>query len=135
MSGVLLDSDIIIEVLRQRNPEIVGTWIELADSDEPLFCSPVSLAEVRHGMRDRDKESIDKIFSAMICVPVEEEIGRRAGDYLRAFHGRHAVALGDALIAATASAHRVQLWTRNRKHFPMKDIQFFVNKGKARTRQ
>ena len=131
MSGVLLDSDIIIEVLRQRNPEVLQSWVELADSREAVLCTPVSVAEVFHGMRDREKDAIEKIFSALLCLPVDQEIGRRAGDYLRLFHASHAVALGDALIAATASRHGLLLWTRNRKHFPMKDVRFFAGKNKT----
>jgi predicted nucleic acid-binding protein len=33
--------------------------------------------------------------------------------------------IGDALIAAAAAQHRAALWTRNRKHFPMLEIDFF----------
>ncbi len=29
------------------------------------------------------------------------------------------------LIAATAVAHSAMLWTRNRKHYPMKELLFF----------
>jgi len=39
--------------------------------------------------------------------------------------GSHAVELGDALIAAAAVASRAELWTRNRKHYPMKEAVFF----------
>jgi len=35
------------------------------------------------------------------------------------------VELADALIAASAVAHGAELWTRNRKHYPMGDIVFF----------
>jgi predicted nucleic acid-binding protein len=45
-----------------------------------------------------------------------DDIGRRAGGYLRQF-------LGDALIAAAAAVHGCALWTRNRKHYPMEDIE------------
>jgi len=37
----------------------------------------------------------------------------------------HAVEIADALIAAIASIHDLQFWARNRKHYPMKDIDFF----------
>jgi predicted nucleic acid-binding protein len=131
MSGVLVDSDVIIEVLRQRNPEILENWVELADSREAVICSPVSVAEVFHGMRDREKNAIEKVFSGMLCFPIDEQIGRRAGDYLRHFHKSHSLALGDALIAATASQFDLVLWTRNRKHFPMKDVRFFAAKNRA----
>ena len=39
--------------------------------------------------------------------------------------GRHGVELGDALIAATAVANSAELWTRNRKHYSMKELSFF----------
>ena len=37
----------------------------------------------------------------------------------------HGMELGDALIAATAAVHKVELWTRNRRHYPEKDVAFF----------
>ena len=47
----------------------------------------------------------------------------RAGIYLRQFHRSHGLDIGDALIAATAAVHGCALWTRNHKHYPMKDIE------------
>ena len=67
--------------------------------------------------------AVQALLESMTCVPIEEEIGRAAGRYLRRFRGSHALELGDALIAGTAQVHNVPLWTRNRKHFPMSDIQ------------
>ncbi|MGD0134083.1 MAG: type II toxin-antitoxin system VapC family toxin [Bryobacteraceae bacterium] len=125
MSGVLVDSDVLIEVLRQRKPEVDRRWMDLMNTGQLVFYSPVSLAEIRHGMRERERELIERAFSRMRCVPIAIEIATRAGDYLRAFHASHALALGDALIAATASVHDLELWTQNRKHFLMKDVQFF----------
>jgi predicted nucleic acid-binding protein len=76
-------------------------------------------------MRVHERESTDRVFSSIMSVPIEVEIGMRAGDYLRAFHASHAMELGDALIAAMASVHQLKLWTQSRKHFPMKDVRFF----------
>ena len=126
MSGVLVDSDILIEVLRGRKPELVRSWTQLVSAEDPLFYSPVTLAEIRHGMRANERESTERVMSSMMSVPIEVEIGARAGDYLRAFHASHGVELGDALIAATASVHQLELWTQNRKHFPMKDVRLFA---------
>jgi len=49
----------------------------------------------------------------------------RAGDYLKRYAKSHHVELGDALIAATASIHKLELWTRNRRHYPMNDVAFY----------
>jgi predicted nucleic acid-binding protein len=126
MSGVLVDSDVLLEVLRGRRLEVIRAWSELVNADQALFYSPVSLAEIRRGLRPLERQLIERTFSAMACVSIDVEVGARAGDYLRLFHASHAVALGDALIAATASVHHLDLWTQNRKHFPMKDVQFFA---------
>jgi hypothetical protein len=44
---------------------------------------------------------------------------------LRQFAKSHSVELGDALIAATAAVHGLELWTRNRRHYPIRALAFF----------
>ena len=122
---VLLDSDVLIEVLRNRNAAIVERWEALAAGDGMIAYSPVTSAEIWHGAREPEAEAISSLFSVLTCIPADSEIGRQAGDYLRRFHASHGVELGDALIAATASLHELHLWTRNRKHYPMPEVQFF----------
>lgn len=125
MSGVLIDSDVLIDVLRDRKGTLIDQWIELANSDDSLYCSPVSVAEIWHGMREQKRHAIERLFSVMTCLPIGEEVARKAGDYLRSFHKSHGLQLADGLIAATASLNGLALWTRNRRHFPMRDVLFF----------
>lgn len=125
MTTVLIDSDILIEVARARDSAIVAKWRALSESDSVPFCSPVTLAEIWHGARPGEYLQLTNLFNAITCVPIDGEIGRRAGDYLRDFRKSHRLELGDALIAATASVHRLALWTRNHKHYPMKGLQFY----------
>jgi len=51
------------------------------------------------------------------------DIGRRAGGDLHQFHRSHGLDIDDALITAAAAVHGCAWWTRNRKHYPMKDIE------------
>ena len=125
MTSVLLDSDILIEVSRLRNREILGAWERLRDSDAVLMCSPVTIAEIWHGARLQEHGILDALFSIMVVFPVDVTVGRRAGEYLRRYSASHGVELGDALIAATARLSGASLWTRNRKHYPMRDIEFY----------
>jgi hypothetical protein len=104
---------------------ILARWKDLSQSVNPLLCSPVTVAEVWHGARPSDHAALSALFEAIDCVPIDLRIGERAGDYLRQYAKSHPVELGDALIAATASVHKLDLWTRNRRHYPMKDIAFF----------
>lgn len=121
----LIDSDILIEVLRGRDSGILARWRELGASGDFILCSPVSVAELWHGARPKEHQALSAMFDALICVPIDAEIGRQAGEYLRAYHRSHSLELGDALIAATAAQHNAALWTRNRKHYPMIEMQFY----------
>lgn len=97
----------------------------MSGSDAVIACSPVTVAEIWHGARPPEYKILDALFLSITCIPVDAEIARRAGDYLRQFAKSHRVELGDALIAATASLHELALWTRNRKHYPMQELTFF----------
>lgn len=122
---VLVDSDVLIEVSRGRNKDILLRWTELSESDNLILYSPVSVAELWAGAQLREYKLLTDLFRALVCVPIDEETGRQAGDYLRQYRKSHSVELGDALIAAAAILSRAQLWTRNRKHYPMPDLAFF----------
>ena len=123
MKTVLLDTDILIEVFRQRDETILEKWRRLGRNAELVLYTPVTAAELWHGLRPGEEAAALEVLSTLICVPLNDDIGRRAGDYLRRFHRSHGLALGDALIAAAAAVHGCALWTRNRKHYPMKDIE------------
>ena len=122
---VLVDSDILIEVSRGRNADIVSKWIDLSNSDAAVLYSPVSVAELWAGARPNEYDALNNLFRALTCIPIDEEAGRQAGNYLRQYRRSHGIEIADALIAASAAANRAELWTRNRKHYPMKEVSFF----------
>jgi predicted nucleic acid-binding protein len=125
LKSVLIDSDILIEVSRARDAAVLGRWDQLSRSETPLLCSPVTVAELWHGARPQEHSTLNALFGVINCISIDARIGIRAGEYLRAFAKSHHLELGDALIAATVSIHRLELWTRNRRHYPMKDIVFY----------
>ena len=43
---ILVDSDILIEVSRGRNPDVLGRWLELSNADVAVLYSPISVAEL-----------------------------------------------------------------------------------------
>ncbi len=53
---------------------------------------------------------------------MDEEIARKAGEYLNTYRATKHIELADALIAATAFAADAELITRNIKHYPMNKI-------------
>jgi len=125
LKSVLIDSDILIEVSRARDNAILARWAELSRGDAVILCSPVTVAELWHRARPAEHRILNALFAAINCIPIDIEIGRQAGDYLRQYAKSHAVELGDALIAATVHIHKLELWTRDRRHYPMKQLAFY----------
>lgn len=122
---ILVDSDILIEVTRAKDTEILRRWADLSDSQFPVLVSPVSVAELWHGALSKDHSLLADLFESLLCVPIDSQVGRTAGDFLRKYHKSHGLELGDALIAASAVLNNAKLWTRNRKHYPMAGLPFF----------
>jgi predicted nucleic acid-binding protein len=115
---VLIDSDLLIDVSRARNEEIIAKWMALSESAARVLCSPVSVAELWSGVRATETEVIQRLFRALPCVPIDEHLGWHAGSYMLEYGKSHGVQLPGALIAATAVMNGAALWTRNRKHYP-----------------
>jgi predicted nucleic acid-binding protein len=122
---VLVDSDILIEVSRGLDQRVLSKWTELSQSSDAILYSPVTAAELWAGARPNEHRALTDLFRTLVCAPADSETGRQAGDYLRQYRKSHGVELGDALIAAAALLNHATLWTRNRKHYPMKELSFY----------
>ncbi|MDQ2711322.1 MAG: type II toxin-antitoxin system VapC family toxin [Acidobacteriota bacterium] len=122
---VLVDSDILIEVTRAKNAEVVRRWTELSESQYAVLCSPVSVAELWHGALPHEHEVLTNLFDALVCPPIDARTASRAGGLLQQLRKSHGLELGDALIAAAVILNDAELWTRNHKHYPMAEISFF----------
>jgi hypothetical protein len=122
---VLVDSDTVIEVCRERDGDILSRWRELGQSGRAILYSPVTAAELWAGVRPREHEALTNFFRTLLCAPIDYETGRQAGDYLRQYRKSHGLQISDALIAAAAVLSHAELWTRNHKHYPMKELTFY----------
>ena len=124
---ILVDSDVLIELARGRNERIASAWLELGVRQALILYSPITVAELWAGARPSEHATLRDMFDALVCVAITSEIGRQAGDFLNRYRKSHHLEIGDAMIAATAVQSRAVLWTRNRKHYPMKELTFFEN--------
>ena len=122
---VLVQSDILIEVSRGRDQSVIAQWTELSTADAVLLYSAISVAELWAGARSNEHIALENLFRALTCIPVDAQVGRRAGDYLLKYRKSHGVELGGAVIGASSVMNNARLWTRNRKHYPMKELSFF----------
>jgi predicted nucleic acid-binding protein len=127
LADILLDSDVIIAWLRGYQP-VADTVLHLLENGHSLLWSPVSIAEIFAGARKDDSASLEMLFQIPETLPISRTIGKKAGHYLQKYSKSHSVELGDALIAPSASASNLSLWTINRKHNPMPEVRLFSTK-------
>lgn len=124
MADYLLDSDVLIWVLRGR-PETVRLLERLREeSADTLACSALNLMEIWAGARPSEEKRTSLLLDALRAVPVDAAVARRAAGLLakRRMH-RDPHQWIDAVIAATCLEHGLTLVTYNRKDFPYPEIK------------
>jgi hypothetical protein len=85
LKAIPIDSDILIEVSGARDTAVLANWNTLSGGDAMLLCSPVTIAEIWHAARPLEHAILSALFSALTCIPIDAEIGRRTGEYLRLY--------------------------------------------------
>lgn len=119
MENYLVDSDIIIWLLRGREQE-VNLLEKLSKTGIPR-CSVISIAEVRAGLVKHPEKILKQLKDIFSPVNVDFEIAERAG----AFKQKYRLDVADMLIAATAVETGSMLVTYNKKHFPMPEVKLY----------
>lgn len=124
---LVLDTNIVIDLLKKA-PVVVAQFLVLVEAQTTFLISPIVVAEVYAGAFKREHKDIEAFFDLCERLALDTDTGRLAGlyaqQYAKAFQG---IALEDYLLAATARASRCPLWTHNRKHYPMDDIELFAS--------
>ncbi|NED99406.1 type II toxin-antitoxin system VapC family toxin [Phytoactinopolyspora halotolerans] len=124
----LLDTNVVSEWLKpQPDPGLVS-WTHTVDEDR-TYLSVVTIGELREGMermppgrrRERHTEWLDDDLLVRFegrVLPVDVEVADAWGRMMaRTKKVGRCVEVVDALIAATAEAHRLEVVTRNVAHF------------------
>jgi len=128
VAGVLLDSDVIIEILRGRR-ETLEEFRRIAEAGVRTYCSPVAYAEILRRLRPGEEAVTEEFFQSRGQVVIDGKIGRRAGSYLARYSRSHGLEIADAFVAACASSTGLHLWTRNRRDYPMPDLRLYEPPG------
>lgn len=122
MSKVMLDSTVVIDILRGR-PGALARLRELQlAGDEPVICATVAF-EVSVGVRPREREDATVLFEGLGALPLGVAEGRLAGWWaLRHRQGGRTLSPSDCMIAAAAVENAARLATGNPKDFPMTEL-------------
>ena len=137
MSGFLLDTNVISELLKPKPEPKVVSWIEATD-EQLMFLSVLTIGEIRRGINlHRDSAKRAKLeawlasdvrarFESRI-LPVDDAVAERWG-LLTAkakTEKNHRLPVVDGLLAATAQHHDLILVTRNLDDVAPTGVQLF----------
>ena len=120
----LLDTNVVSEPRRPRPHPTVLDWIADVCQSDQLFVSGVTIGEIQAGIeitREQDAAKaeelgtwLDKVLASYAVLPMDAPAFR---EWARLMHRRSDTITEDAMIAATATVHRMTVATRNVSDF------------------
>ena len=128
MSGFLVDTNCVSELVRVKPEPRVMEWFDIADEGS-LYLSVLTLGEIRKGLANfpqgKRRTHLEKWLDVELrarfagrLLPVDEEVANRWGLLAaRAKQKGKPVAIIDGLLAATALHYNLTLVTRNTGDF------------------
>lgn len=122
---IVLDSDVLIEVLRARDRALLVKWSVLASSEDDILFSPLSAAKIWPRVQPKEHAALSRLFRTLVCAPIDYKVGHLAGELFRQYNKSHGVEMPDAVTAAIAIQNQAALWTKSRKHFPMAELTLY----------
>jgi predicted nucleic acid-binding protein len=127
----LLDTNVISELRKPRPHAGVRAWLA-AQPDSTLFLSAVTLGEIQAGIElTRAQDPVkaaaieawaDQVAATSNVLPMDASCFRL---WARFMHGQSDTVYEDAMIAATASVHRLTVATRNMRDFKHFHVSVF----------
>lgn len=122
MAAILLDTSVLIDILRGKSNAVARLGAMRAAGDVPYVCA-VSVEEIVRGLRPTEEEPTRALFAGLRELPLGVREGWRAGQWRREFAARGlTLAQPDCLIAAAALSAGTRLATGNAKDFPMDEL-------------
>jgi predicted nucleic acid-binding protein len=122
---ILIDSDVVIEVLRGKDQSLLVKWSVLLSSEDDILFSPVTAARIWPRVQDDEHPVVSRFFRALTCAPIDYQVGHLAGELFRQYNRSHGVDLSEALMAATAIQNQAALWTTKRHYYPMAELTLY----------
>jgi len=112
---ILLDTDIMIDILRKYTPAI--SWLDELGA-EIIGIPGLVAMELLQGCRNREEQKlVENILNSFsLYWPKQVDFTRAFNDFAT-YHLSHHIGIIDALIAETAIGLKVSLATFNRKHY------------------
>lgn len=136
MSGFLLDTKVIFELVKARPQPRVTSWIE-STNESLLYLSVLSIGEIRGGVatlpQTKQRVTLEAWLQANLrsrfhgrILAIDDDVADRFGLLIaQAQKNRVVLPLVDGLLAATALHHNLTYVTRHADHIATMGIEVF----------
>lgn len=114
---IFADSDVLIDLLRDRQP--AHQWLNHLNDEEEFVICGFSAFELLNGCQNKqDLDELQRhvVWQSRILWP-DAATMLKALNTFQTYKLSHGIQINDALIGHTALAHNVPIYTFNRKHF------------------
>ena len=116
MKKILVDTSVIIDFFRRKDKE-KSLLYRLAEEKYFMYISIITHTELYAGKsvweNAEARNELETVFSGLQLVPLESGVSEKAGE----IRARAQIDLLDAIVAASALQHGLELATFNTKHF------------------
>jgi tRNA(fMet)-specific endonuclease VapC len=121
----LLDTDVLVAYLRGYT-ETVDLLKAFARNGAAFSLSVVTVVEIESGVRSSEKAKTRELLDNLEIHPLDASTAYLAGSFLRQHRQKGvSLSLADVVIAATAVAKDLILFTYNQRHYPMPEIRLY----------
>ena len=116
MSTIIVDTDVFIDIMRSK-PGSLAQLTEL-EKDHIICVSVITWLELLVGARDNaEKVKIDQFIARYQVLHLSNSSSQIAARLIDNYTLNYSLFIPDALIAATAIEHDIELYTHNKKDF------------------
>jgi predicted nucleic acid-binding protein len=123
---IVVDTDILIWILRGK-PEILERFKSLSgETKGNLFITPIQITEIYAGIRNDELVKTEIFLKSFQFLAIDFEIATLSGNFINKYNKSHNVTLADAVTASCAKSNNLKIWTLNKKHYPMLIDEEFV---------
>jgi predicted nucleic acid-binding protein len=122
MAAVLLDTTVLIDLLRGRPGAVERLRALRSSGDQPCVCA-INIEELDRGAKEAEADAFERLLDGLTVAPLGRGEGSRAGRWRRE-HAARGVTLSqaDCLIASAAVGMGARLATGNPRDFPMASL-------------
>ena len=116
------DSDVLVWHLRGEHRALNFLRDLREGGEHDLWTGAMQRAEIVFFMKPQEEESTLLFLSQFKTAPVNQDVVDAASVLYRRWRPSHGLGINDAILAATVMQTGGQVFSLNKKHYPMPDL-------------